>query len=226
MFNWGYALIGFMIGFLGIKLPGNSLTSGLFGIAFLGFLIFSASFGFEYFFIGLLEVMAGAGVAMMIMPMPTEDNTETALDEYNGKKSREKDRTNIKKVRITSHTSKTTNENTASKKPLPSKISGQTLFIRQKREINRKLKQKLITKRTAETQMKKALKLEEMRLIIENKGKKPKVKKVIKVKKITAKSSDDFDYVEKLKDITTLREEGAISQAEFKKLKKKIMDTI
>jgi len=25
MFNWGYALIGFMIGFLGIKLPGNSV---------------------------------------------------------------------------------------------------------------------------------------------------------------------------------------------------------
>jgi len=68
MFNWGYALIGFMIGFLGIKLPGNSGTSTLFGFAFIGFLIFSASFGFGYFFIGLLEVMIGAGVALMMTP--------------------------------------------------------------------------------------------------------------------------------------------------------------
>ncbi len=67
MFNWGYALVGFMIGFLGIKLPGNTLTQGMFGIAFLGFLFFSASFGFGYFFIALLEVMAGAGVGMMMM---------------------------------------------------------------------------------------------------------------------------------------------------------------
>jgi len=66
MFNWGYALIGFMIGFLGIKLPSNTITIGMFGIAFIGFLIFSASFGFGYFFIGLLEVMIGAGVALML----------------------------------------------------------------------------------------------------------------------------------------------------------------
>jgi hypothetical protein len=68
MFNWGYALIGFMIGFLGIKLPTSSITIGLFGFSFIGFLIFSASFGFGYFFIGLLEVMAGAGVALMLTP--------------------------------------------------------------------------------------------------------------------------------------------------------------
>ncbi|MDC1447670.1 DUF2628 domain-containing protein [Candidatus Thioglobus sp.] len=167
------------------------------------------------------------------------DDAKEALFEYNGNESREKEarikvketreffkRASIKKVRITKHTPAATNENTTVRKPLPSKISSQTLFIRQKREINRKLKQKLITKKTADTQMKKAAELEEMRLIIENKGKKPEVKKAIKVKKITAKSSDDFDYVEKLKDITTLREEGAISQAEFRKLKKKIMDTI
>ena len=205
MFNWGYALIGFMIGFLGIKLPGNSFTSALFGIAFLGFLFFSASFGFEYFFIGLFEVSIGAGVAMM-MPIPNEDNANIF---NSGKKTEEPPK-----------------KSKAPKKLLPSKQSSQTLFIRQKREINRKLKQKIITKRTADTQMKKAAELEEMRLIIENKGKKPEVKKAIKVKKITTKSSDDFDYVEKLKDITTLREEGAISQAEFRKLKKKIMDTI
>ena len=63
MFNWGYALIGFMIGFLGIKLPSNTITIGMFGIAFIGFLILSASFGFGWFFVGLLEVMIGAGVA-------------------------------------------------------------------------------------------------------------------------------------------------------------------
>jgi len=114
----------------------------------------------------------------------------------------------------------------APKKKLPSKQSSQTLFIRQKREINKKLKQKLITKRSAETQMKKAVELEEMRLIIENKGKKPEVKKAIKPKKTTSKPSNNFDYVEKLKDITLLLEKGAISQAEFRKLKKKIMGTI
>jgi hypothetical protein len=161
------------------------------------------------------------------------DNAEKALNEYSGQESKEKEKTskvlkrvNIKKVRITSHTSKATNENTSPRKPLPSKISSQTLFIRQKREINRKLKQKLITKRTADTQMKKAVELEEMRLIIENKGKKPEVKKKVKPKKIASKSKDEFNYIEKLKDITTLKEEGAISQAEFRRLKKKIMDTI
>ena len=65
-----------------------------------------------------------------------------------------------------------------------------------------------------------------MRLIIENKGKKPEVKKEVKPKKTTSTSKGDFDYVEKLKDITALREEGDISQAEFRKLKKKIMDSI
>jgi len=205
MFNWGYALIGFMIGFLGIKLPGNSFTSALFGIAFLGFLFFSASFGFEYFFIGLFEVSIGAGVAMM-MPIPNEDNANI----FNSSKK----------------TEEPSKKSKAPKKLLPSKQSSQTLFIRQKREINRKLKQKIITKRSAETQMKKAVELEEMRLIIENKGKKPEAKKVIKPKKTTSNPSNNFDYVEKLKDITLLLEKGAISQAEFRKLKKKIMGTI
>jgi hypothetical protein len=66
MFNWGYALIGFGIGFLGIKLPGNSGTSMLFGISFIGFLIFSASFGIGWFFMGLIEVLIGAGIALMM----------------------------------------------------------------------------------------------------------------------------------------------------------------
>ena len=167
------------------------------------------------------------------------DNAKKALDEYNDNEVREKEtrikeketreffkRAKIKKVRITKHTSAASNENTKPRKPLPSKISSQTLYIRQKREINRKLKQKLITKKTAETQLKKAAELEEMRLIIENKGKKPEVKKKVKPKKITSKPKGDFDYVEKIKDITALREEGVISEAEFRKLKKKIMDTI
>ena len=167
------------------------------------------------------------------------DNAKKALDEYNDNEVREKEtrikeketreffkRAKIKKVRITKHTSAVTKENTAPRKPLPSKISAQTLYIRQKREINRKLKQKLITKKTAEAQLKKAAELEEMRLIIENKGKKPEVKKEVKPKKITSKPKGDFDYVEKIKDITALRDEGAISQAEFNKLKKKIMDTL
>jgi len=160
-------------------------------------------------------------------------NAEKALIEYAGQESIEKEETskllkraNIKKVRITKHTSITSNENSTPRKPLPSKSSGQTLYIRQKREINRKLKKKLITKKTAESQLKKAAELEEMRLIIENKGKKPEVKKEVKPKKITSKPKGDFDYVEKIKDITALRDEGAISQAEFRKLKKKIMDTL
>ena len=66
MFNWGYALIGFAIGFLGIKLPGNSGTTMLFGISFIGFLIFSASFGIGWFFMGLVEVLIGAGVGLMM----------------------------------------------------------------------------------------------------------------------------------------------------------------
>ena len=66
MFSWGYALIGFGIGFLGIKAPGNPTTSGLFGISFIGFLIFSASFGIEWFFMGLVEVLAGAFVGLMM----------------------------------------------------------------------------------------------------------------------------------------------------------------
>ena len=167
------------------------------------------------------------------------DNAEKALDEYIGKESIGKatiaskgetdnffKKARKKNIRITKHTSSATNANTAPRKPLPSKISAQTLFIRQKREINRKLKQKLITKKTAESQLKKAAELEEMRLIIENKGKKPEVKKEVKPKKTSSKSKGDFDYVEKLKDITALREEGAISQAEFRKLKKNIMDTL
>ena len=176
------------------------------------------------------------------------DSAKKALDEYNGNKIREKEalarereavartREYFKKVNqkksdklnqaLDVATKKAENANTAPRRPLPSKISSQTLYIRQKREINRKLKQNLITKKTAEAQLQKAAELEEMRLIIQNKGKKPKIKKEVIPNKTTSKSKENFDYIEKLKDITALKDEGAISQAEFKKLKKKIMDTI
>jgi hypothetical protein len=38
----------------------------LFGISFIGFLIFSASFGIGWFFMGLVEVLIGAGVGLMM----------------------------------------------------------------------------------------------------------------------------------------------------------------
>ena len=67
MFNWGYAAIGFAIGFFGIKGKGTSANATLFGILFIGFLIFSASFGFEWFFVGLLEVLAGVFIGGMML---------------------------------------------------------------------------------------------------------------------------------------------------------------
>jgi hypothetical protein len=169
---------------------------------------FIPGFIFGYYGNEMLESKLSNDGYRLVLTIDSE-NSKEALIEYNR-----------------SDSSSPTNKSVAPKKPLPSKISAQTLFIRQKREINRKLKQKLITKKTAETQMKKAAELEEMRLIIENKGKKPKVKNEVKPKKTTSKSKGDFDYVEKLKDITALRDEGAISQAEFRKLKKKIIDSL
>ena len=108
-----------------------------------------------------------------------------------------------------------------------------TLFNRQKREINRKLSEGLITDRTAKIQMNKAIADEKMRLIIENqrkenvkKRKEKKVKSKTEPKKPASTSTKEFEYVEKLKEIKSLREEGAITQAEFKKLKEKIIDSI
>lgn len=68
-----------MIGFLGIKLPNNSLTKTIVVIAFFGFLIFSASFGFGYFFIGLFEMSIGAGVAMLMTPKEWRNLLEKGL---------------------------------------------------------------------------------------------------------------------------------------------------
>ena len=72
MFNWGYALIGFGIGWLGgsasadNKLRGvqNQGSQSLIGLAILAFLIFSGSHGFEWFLMGLVEVFAGIVVGM------------------------------------------------------------------------------------------------------------------------------------------------------------------
>ena len=101
-----------------------------------------------------------------------------------------------------------------------------TLFNRQKREINRKLSEGLITDRTAKIQMNKAIADEKMRLIIENQRKEKKAKSKTEPKKPASTSTKEFEYVEKLKEIKSLREEGAITQAEFKKLKEKIIDSI
>jgi len=67
MFNWGYALIGFLIGFFGIKGKGTDSNATIFGIAFIGFLIFSASHGLSWFFVGLGEVLVGAFVGGMML---------------------------------------------------------------------------------------------------------------------------------------------------------------
>ena len=100
------------------------------------------------------------------------------------------------------------------------------LFNRQKREINRKLSEGLITDRTAKIQMNKAIADEKMRLIIENQRKEKKAKSKTEPKKPASTSTKEFEYVEKLKEIKSLREEGVITQAEFKKLKKKIIDSL
>ena len=115
----------------------------------------------------------------------------------------------------------------AKKKPAPAvKKYDPKLFDRQKREINRKLSEELITERTAVIQMNRAIADEKMRLIIENQRKEKKAKSKTEPKKPASTSTKEFEYVEKLKEIKSLREEGVITQAEFKKLKEKIIDSI
>ena len=115
----------------------------------------------------------------------------------------------------------------AKKKPAPAvKKYDPKLFDRQKREINRKLSEELITERTAVIQMNRAIADEKMRLIIENQRKEKMVKSKTKPKKPTSASTKEFEYVEKLKEIKSLREEGDITQADFGKLKKKIIDSL
>jgi len=65
-----------------------------------------------------------------------------------------------------------------------------------------------------------------MRLIIENQRKEKMVKSKTKTKKPTSASTKEFENVEKLNEIKSLREEGVITQEEFGKLKKKIIDSL
>ena len=99
-------------------------------------------------------------------------------------------------------------------------------ILRQKKEINRKLSEGLITERTATILMNRANADEKMRLIIENQRKEKMGKSKTKPKKPTSASTKEFEYVEKLKEIKSLREEGVITLAEFGKLKKKIIDSL
>ena len=115
----------------------------------------------------------------------------------------------------------------AKKKPAPAvKKYDPKLFDRQKREIREQLSEGLITERTAVIQKNRAIADEKMRLIIENQRKEKMVKSKTKPKKPTSASTKEFEYVEKLKEIKSLRKEGDITQAEFKKLKKKIIDSL
>ena len=66
MFNWGYALIGFGIGFAtsAAKNAHNTSLVNLFMLAMIAFLIFSATFGIEWFFMAIVEVIIGAIVGI------------------------------------------------------------------------------------------------------------------------------------------------------------------
>ena len=73
MFNWGYVLIGFILGFLfGMSSPAKTqgenidLYPALSVLAILGFLMFSASFDIEWFVMGLIEVSVGGAVGSAI----------------------------------------------------------------------------------------------------------------------------------------------------------------
>jgi len=67
MFNWLYALIGFGIGWLGgsakadkKKGSQNKNIQGMIGIAAIAFIIFSASFGFHWLLMAIVEIFIGA----------------------------------------------------------------------------------------------------------------------------------------------------------------------
>lgn len=73
MFNLGYALIGFILGFFfGMSSPFKTqgqnigLYPALSVLVILGFLMFSASFGIEWLVMGLIEVFVGAAVGSAI----------------------------------------------------------------------------------------------------------------------------------------------------------------
>ena len=71
MFNWLYALIGFGIGWLGgsakaaeKKGARNKSLQVMIGIASIAFLIFSATFGLQWFLMAVVEVIIGAVIAI------------------------------------------------------------------------------------------------------------------------------------------------------------------
>ena len=72
MFNWGYALIGFGIGWLGgsasadnkVRGVQNQGSQSLIGLAALAFLIFSGSHGFEWLLMAIVEVVIGVVVGI------------------------------------------------------------------------------------------------------------------------------------------------------------------
>ena len=71
MFNWLYALIGFGIGWLGgsakaaeKKGARNKSLQVMIGIASIAFLIFSATFGLQWFLMAVVEVIIGAVIGI------------------------------------------------------------------------------------------------------------------------------------------------------------------
>ena len=71
MFNWLYALIGFGIGWLGgsakaaeKKGARNKSLQLMIGIASIAFLIFSATFGLQWFLMAVVEVIIGAVIGI------------------------------------------------------------------------------------------------------------------------------------------------------------------
>jgi len=81
MFNWLYALIGVVIGIAGgmvnirnthgpAAAPSwtwNPASQTVVSICVIGFLIFSATFGLEWFFVGLGEIIIGFLLARVIV---------------------------------------------------------------------------------------------------------------------------------------------------------------
>ena len=145
---------------------------------------------------------------------------ETSLEEEEHRKDRQLRDLQIEQLL----NEKVNKEKIAAKKKITRK-SPQTL-LGKKEQIDKKLKDGLITERTAVIQTNKAIAAEKMRLIIENQRKEKKAKSKTEPKKPASTSTKEFEYVEKLNEIKSLREEGVITQAEFGKLKKKIIDSL
>ena len=80
MFNWGYALIGVLIGMVvepvgrfAIHGPSaspqwtwNKISRTVVAIAMWGFIIFSAAFGFKYAIYAILEITTGVFISYFI----------------------------------------------------------------------------------------------------------------------------------------------------------------